>query len=96
MATMGIPPIQVQTDSYVYVFENDEEAGDFRMCAIGTDVAYCELAVISKLPIRPDRDELNVAGLYKRKLAMRAKQCRTMLRDQRGIEVNLGKILFCT
>ena len=82
---MRIPPTQVQTDGYIYVFEDDEEAGDFRMCTIGTDMAYCELehAVISKLPIRPDRGEMNVTGLYKRKLAMRAKQCRTLMRDQR-------------
>ena len=53
MTTTRISPTQVQTDGYVYVFENDEEADDFQACATGVDTAYCELehAVISKLPV---------------------------------------------
>jgi len=88
MATIRAPPIQVQTDDHIHVFEGNEEAGDFRVCAIGTDVAYCEIvhAGINKLPVKLDRGEMNVAGLYKRKFAIGANQCRTVLRDQRGVK----------
>jgi hypothetical protein len=54
MATTRISPTQVQTNGYVYVFEDDEEADDFHACVTGVDVTYCELehAVISKLPVK--------------------------------------------
>ena len=53
MTTIRISPTEIQTNGYIYVFEDDEEADDFQACATGLDVAYCELehAVISKLPV---------------------------------------------
>jgi hypothetical protein len=53
MTTTRISPTQVQANGYIYEFEDHEEADDFQACAIGVDVAYCELehAVIRKLPV---------------------------------------------
>lgn len=81
MATIRTPPIQLQTDGYIHVCEGNEEAGDFRVRAIGTDVAYCQLvhAEINTLPVKLDRGEMNVADLYKRECAIGEKQCRTVL-----------------
>lgn len=52
MTTTRISRTQVQTNGYVYVFEDEEEADDFQACVTGIDVTYCELehAVISKAP----------------------------------------------
>lgn len=53
MTTTRISLTQVQTNGYVYVFEDEEEADDFQACVTGVDVTYCELvhAVISKAPL---------------------------------------------
>lgn len=85
---MRASPIQLQTDDCIHVCEGNEEAGDFRGCAFGTDVAYRELvhAGINTLPIKLDRGEMNVAGLSERKFAIGAKQYRTVLRDRRGVK----------
>jgi hypothetical protein len=53
MTTIRIFPTRVQTDGYIYVFEDGEGADDFQACAARTEVTYRELehAVISKLPV---------------------------------------------
>jgi hypothetical protein len=60
MTTTRISRTQVQTNGYVYVFEDEEEADDFQACVTGIDITYCELehAVISKAPLETARHSL--------------------------------------